>query len=211
MDLSKLLDPVSLTLAGAGLPTAETPAAPRRLTIGVGDTAKPAVLAALAREATAPTLIVSPKSSRVADLYDELAHWLGPDARRLRLYPQRDLLPYERAPDDPWDIRARLETIASLHTPTSPATMPGDTAKTPELPNAEHPLSSQARPEPSRRGEGAGGENAPAPRGSARATAQAPELPNAEHPLSSQACPEPSRRGEGAGGEEAPPPRSQRA
>src|SRR5690606_6974175 len=59
-----------------------------------------------------------PKSSHVTDLYEELAFWLGPQhGRRLRLYPQRDILPYERALDDPWDVRARLETIAALHNP----------------------------------------------------------------------------------------------
>src|SRR5690606_33980591 len=116
MDLSQLLGPISNALAEAGFSSAAGDRARRtRPTIGVGDAPRPAVIAALAREAAGPVLIVSPRASRVSDLYEELAHWLGPDARRLRLYPQRDLLPYERALDDPWDIRARLETIAALH------------------------------------------------------------------------------------------------
>src|SRR5436305_2004704 len=36
------------------------------------------------------------------------------DAGRLRLYPQRDVLPYERAADDLWDAKARLEVTAAL-------------------------------------------------------------------------------------------------
>ena len=49
------------------------------------------------------------------DLVEELGAWLGAeDAARLRLYPQRDVLPYERATDDPWNARSRLETLAAL-------------------------------------------------------------------------------------------------
>ncbi len=83
--------------------------------IGVGDAPKAAVLASLARRTGAAMLIVVPKSTRVGDLQEELAFWLGPEhARRLRAYPQRDILPYERASDDPWDMRTRLETLAWL-------------------------------------------------------------------------------------------------
>jgi transcription-repair coupling factor (superfamily II helicase) len=38
----------------------------------------------------------------------------------LRLYPQRDVLPYERVADDPWDVRARLEATSLLHGDTRP-------------------------------------------------------------------------------------------
>ncbi len=114
MDLSKLVDPVSAALASTG--ASSRPEAGRRRVIGVSDAAKTAVLAGLLRDTTSPALIVVPRSGRVADLYEELAFWLGPEAgRRLRLFPQRDILPYERALDDPWDVRARLETIAALH------------------------------------------------------------------------------------------------
>src|SRR5690606_9597281 len=42
--------------------------------------------------------------------------WLGPaEAARVRLYPQRDILPYERAADDPWDVQTRLETTSAIH------------------------------------------------------------------------------------------------
>jgi transcription-repair coupling factor (superfamily II helicase) len=89
--------------------------------IGVGDAAKAVVIASLARRAPGSVLIIVSKAARTPDLYEELGFWLGAeDARRLRLYPQRDILPYERAGDDPWDIKARLEVTAALHSGERP-------------------------------------------------------------------------------------------
>jgi transcription-repair coupling factor (superfamily II helicase) len=88
----------------------------RPLRAGAGDAAKPAIIAAVVQEAAAPVLIVVPRFSRAHDLVEELSNWLGPeDAARVRLYPQRDILPYERAADDPWDVQMRLETTAAIH------------------------------------------------------------------------------------------------
>src|SRR3989304_4274030 len=111
MYLSALLEPVAAALAGAGAPT------PRgALRIGVGDAAKPAVAAALAREAPGAVLVVVAREAHARDLFEELSAWLGEVARgRLRLSPQRHVPPYERSPDAPWDVRTRLETIAALH------------------------------------------------------------------------------------------------
>jgi transcription-repair coupling factor (superfamily II helicase) len=115
MDLSSLLTPVEASLGDA------QPAASRPLRAGVSDAAKPAVMASIASRAAGPVLIVVAKAGRAGDLLEELGYWLGPDdARRLRLYPQRDVLPYERAADDPWDARARLEAIAALSTDSRP-------------------------------------------------------------------------------------------
>src|SRR5688500_4680873 len=94
MDLSSLLDSVASALGVI------TPRASEPLRLGIADASKPASIAALAREATGATLIVLNKASRAQDLVEELAHWLGPDgAGRVRLYPQRDILPYERVAD----------------------------------------------------------------------------------------------------------------
>jgi transcription-repair coupling factor (superfamily II helicase) len=134
MDLSPLIE----TVTGALGPVEARRGAPLR--IGVSDAAKAAIVAALSRSASGPLLVVVPRASKAQDFYEELASWLGPSsspsgsgsqsgsaspspqAERgqggevgLRLYPQRDILPYERAPDDPWDARARLETLAALH------------------------------------------------------------------------------------------------
>ncbi len=109
MDLSGLLLNVERSLAAPG-PAADN--AP--LTISAGDAARPALIAALARDATAPVIVVVAKAARTPDLVEELGSWLGPaSAARLRLFPQRDVLPYERAADDPWNLRARLEIIAA--------------------------------------------------------------------------------------------------
>src|SRR3990170_2554508 len=90
MDLSALIEPVTSALTGV------------RAVPG-------AVLVVVAREA------------RALDLIEELGFWLGDvEAGRLRRYPQRDALPYERADDDPWDVRARLEAIAALHSAAGP-------------------------------------------------------------------------------------------
>ncbi len=107
MDLSRLLEFIQTSLAAAS-PGSR---------IGVGDAARPAVIAALARRATdGPILVIVPKSSRVQDLAEELGAWLGPDdQRRIRVYPQRDSLPYERVAEDPWDVRTRIEALSALH------------------------------------------------------------------------------------------------
>jgi transcription-repair coupling factor (superfamily II helicase) len=110
MDLSQLIPAISDAIGA--IPT--QPSQPARL--GVADAAKPATIAALAQARMGPALIVVARQARAGDLYDELAAWLGPaDAHRLRLYPQRDVMPYERATEDPWDVRVRLETTAALH------------------------------------------------------------------------------------------------
>jgi transcription-repair coupling factor (superfamily II helicase) len=110
MDLSGLLSKVVEALGD------RRPRAGSALRVGVGDASKPATIAAFARDATGPVLVVVPRATRAPDLVEELGFWLGPqDARRLRLFPQRDVMPYERAQDDPWDVRARLEATSALH------------------------------------------------------------------------------------------------
>ncbi len=115
MDLSKLIDPVAGAIGEAQPRGGET------LRLGVGDNAKAPVIAAVLRDARGPSLVIVPKQGRAGDLHEELAAWLGPDeARRLRLYPQRDVMPYERVAEDPWDVRSRLETTAALHSDGRP-------------------------------------------------------------------------------------------
>ncbi len=115
MDLSRLLDSIAPDL-GITLP-----AAGGTLRVGAGDSAKAVVAAAAARTTRRPVLIAVAKAARAQDLAEELGAWLGRDAERtLRLYPQRDILPYERIADDPWDVRARLEVLAALAAGESP-------------------------------------------------------------------------------------------
>src|SRR3972149_5701118 len=101
MYLSALLEPVAAALAGAGAPTP-------RGALRIGDAAKPAVAAALAREAPGAVLVVVAREAHARDLFEELSAWLGEVASgRLGRYPQRDLLPPERSPHDPPDARRR--------------------------------------------------------------------------------------------------------
>jgi transcription-repair coupling factor (superfamily II helicase) len=110
MDLSLLLPTIQSALGGS------RPVAGSFLRVGVGDNARGAVIAALTREAAGPALAVVAREARARDLIEELESWFGaPDSGRLRLYPQRDVLPYERVADDPWDVRRRLEATESLH------------------------------------------------------------------------------------------------
>ena len=84
-----------------------------RLTVGVGDAAKAAAVAALVREQHSPVLVVAPRPDRAEALAEELATWLG-EPERLLLFPERDALPYERLAPDPETVRDRLRAIAAL-------------------------------------------------------------------------------------------------
>ena len=80
-----------------------------RLVLGVSDGAKAAVLAALARDAARPILVIVPKPQHADALVEELQAWLGADGqRRVLHFPERDALPYERLDPDPDDVRMRL-------------------------------------------------------------------------------------------------------
>ena len=70
--------------------------APSRLTIGLPDSAKAAVLAVLARASDGPLLVIVPREDRAEALIEELCVWLG-DSAPVVAFPQRDVLPYERA------------------------------------------------------------------------------------------------------------------
>ena len=84
------------------------------LMLGVSDGAKAAVLAALARDESQPILIITPKPQHAEAIVDELRAWLGDDARRVLLFPERDALPYERLAPDPDDVRQRLAVLDAL-------------------------------------------------------------------------------------------------
>ena len=69
------------------------------------------IVAALIREATAPTLIVVPKPPRALALIEELTAWLNVGVLH---FPERDALPYERVPPDAETLRDRLQTLQAL-------------------------------------------------------------------------------------------------
>jgi transcription-repair coupling factor (superfamily II helicase) len=89
----------------------------RSLMLGVSDGAKATVLAALARDATSPILVVVPRPQHAEALVEELQAWLGAAQRdRVLLFPERDALPYERLAPDPEDVRQRLLALDALAT-----------------------------------------------------------------------------------------------
>jgi transcription-repair coupling factor (superfamily II helicase) len=83
------------------------------LVIGVGDAAKAAAIAVLARAAEGPLIVVVPREDRAEALLEELSAWLGEDAP-LVPFPQRDSLPYERLAPDPEAVRDRLTAVSRL-------------------------------------------------------------------------------------------------
>ncbi len=112
MNLSGLLTQIEATTSLARLiETARQ--APLRLTVGVPDSAKAATVAALARPAEAPLLVVVPREARAEELVEELAAWLGSEVGVLA-FPERDALPYERLAPDPDAVRQRLLVISGL-------------------------------------------------------------------------------------------------
>ncbi len=80
---------------------------------GLGDNAKPAALAALLRGETPPVIIVTARPARARTLAEELPAWLG-DPARVFLFPERDVLPYERLATDPVTVRDRIAALRAV-------------------------------------------------------------------------------------------------
>ena len=95
----------------ARLPRLGDVAAPRVL--GVSDGAKACVAAALARQTSAPVLLVAPRPPQAQTLAEEVAAWLG-DPSRVHLFPEREALPYERLAPDMETLRDRLRALVAL-------------------------------------------------------------------------------------------------
>ena len=116
MDLSNLLPAIEhacglRTLRPSG--RARVDASQEPIILGVSEAAKAALVASLARQADAPVLVIVPKPPQALALVEELAAWLG-DAVPIRLFPERDTLPYERLLPDPEALRDRLRALESL-------------------------------------------------------------------------------------------------
>ncbi|MER3419510.1 MAG: transcription-repair coupling factor [Chloroflexota bacterium] len=111
MDLSgllPLLDHPALASA-AGAARAHTP----RPVLGVPDGAKAAVIAALARDAARPLLVVTGKADSALTLAEEVAAWLGV-ADAVLHFPELDLAPYEHEATDSATEGQRLAVLQRL-------------------------------------------------------------------------------------------------
>jgi transcription-repair coupling factor (superfamily II helicase) len=84
-----------------------------RQMVGVRDSAKPLLLAALAGEWPGPLVVLTPRPGRAETLAEETAAWLG-DAGRVLLLPDRDVLPFERLEPSAESVRDRLRAALSL-------------------------------------------------------------------------------------------------
>jgi transcription-repair coupling factor (superfamily II helicase) len=80
---------------------------------GLGDAAKPAALAALLRDESAPVILLTARPTRARTLAEELPAWLG-DSSRVLYFPERDVLPYERLATDVTTVRDRLAALQAL-------------------------------------------------------------------------------------------------
>jgi len=88
-------------------------AAAVRLTVGVPDAAKPALLAALLDDTSEPLVIVTPRPDRAAQMHEELLLYLN-DPDRALLFPELDTIPYERVSPDVEAAEARLRVLERL-------------------------------------------------------------------------------------------------
>ncbi len=109
MDLSGLLPAVQRAAA----PASAASARPLRWT--VLEEAKPAYLAAVASTGAATLLVLTAGRTAAVQLADQLAGWLGPHAEVL-LFPEPDVLPFERLDPDARVVRERLRVLHRLST-----------------------------------------------------------------------------------------------
>jgi transcription-repair coupling factor (superfamily II helicase) len=87
--------------------------------LGIHEAAKAAALAALTQTQTAPVLVVVPRPDRAAALVEELQAWLGDDAA-VALFPEQDLIPFERVARDTLATEQRLEVLRRLSSDGGP-------------------------------------------------------------------------------------------
>ena len=74
--------------------------------VAVLDAAKPYLVASLYHRLSLPMLVITPKSERAKELYDELPVWYGSNDS-IHLFPEPDALPYERISADPYTVKQR--------------------------------------------------------------------------------------------------------
>jgi len=89
--------------------------------VAVLDAAKPYLVAALYRSLRLPMLVVTAQPENSKQLYEQLSTWCG--SERIKLFPEPDVLPYERVASDASTEMERLQVLSILinNTPTTQA------------------------------------------------------------------------------------------
>ena len=106
---------VGLTAAIAQVMEPHTHTGKAELRLGVPETAKAAVAAALASRQEAPTLLLVPSPARAQALHEEIAMFL--DDVPLSRLPEREGLPYEFVRDDPSASIDRARALKAMRGP----------------------------------------------------------------------------------------------
>lgn len=78
------------------------------------DGLKPMFLGALHQTLRVPIAVIVHDGQRARNLHEELPSWSPADAGRFLLFPELDVLPYERLTPDPANVHRRLRVMALL-------------------------------------------------------------------------------------------------
>jgi len=105
-DLSKLLELIEASAAFDGLDE------PRETALEVLEAARPYLIAAIYARQRRPLLVVTARPQQAAKLHEQLLTWCP--GGRVRLFPETDVLPYERLAPDTGTELERLRGLADL-------------------------------------------------------------------------------------------------
>ena len=75
--------------------------------------AKPYLIASLYRQLGTPMLVITARSERAMQLYEEIPVWCGSNDS-IHLFPETDALPYERISSDTYTVKQRLKVLSDL-------------------------------------------------------------------------------------------------
>jgi len=123
LDLSQLLPLIDKLPAYQQL-VEELESVGGRIGVTVLEAAKPFLVAALYRRINRPLVVVTTQPDNARRLYDQLMAWCG--SEEVKLFPEPDALPYERATSHTPSEQERLQVLSALVGPVNedPASQP---------------------------------------------------------------------------------------
>ncbi|MFA5309284.1 MAG: transcription-repair coupling factor [Dehalococcoidales bacterium] len=110
MDLSRLIDLVRPLPAWQSL--VKRLGAREGVTVAVLDAARPYLTSALYRSLRLPLLLVTAQPERARKLHEQLSGWCG--SGRIMLFPEHDVLPYERLTPETSTETERVQVLSAL-------------------------------------------------------------------------------------------------